>query len=90
MTIFKKSEDIEYLNEIRKLWNTLKAECGRRWCMPDEYDKDRKLLTIGMLMERLEKRMPVSKPCYYCRNGKDKILKQDIGLTCCPNCKREL
>ena len=57
MNIFRENKDIEYLNEIRKLWNTLKAECGSRWCMPDEYDEDRKLLTIRVLMERLEKRM---------------------------------
>ena len=58
MLPFQQTDDVEYLNEIRKLWNSLKAECGRRWCMPDPIDDDRKLLTIGILMERMEKRLP--------------------------------
>jgi len=54
-----KETDLVELNEIRKMWNSLKAESGSRWCMPDPTDDDRKLLTIGALMYRMESRMNI-------------------------------
>lgn len=38
----------------KKMWNTLKAESGGRWCQP--HPTSRELMTIRELMENMEKR----------------------------------
>jgi len=40
--------------DYEKMWNTLKAESGGRWCQPHPCSME--LLTIGELMRNMERR----------------------------------
>jgi hypothetical protein len=40
--------------DYKKMWNTLKAESGGRWCQPHPCSTE--LLTIGELMRNMERR----------------------------------
>jgi hypothetical protein len=64
--------------DYEKMWNTLKAESGGRWCQPHPLSME--LLTIGELMRNMERRADEAR-CMEAKpeqNNTGKFIKNDI------------